>query len=404
MNKRKVILLGFTIPNEDAMFYFQLDPSPAIQTHKFAWSLARSLAVNNDVFLVSSAPIQNYPLVKKIFINGGKFEEDSLRGYLIPFINVILLKQFFRLFFGFFVLMYLCLFQKPKFILVHGLHTPYLILINIFKLFSIKTAIILTDPAGVELNTDSLLSKYLKRIDTFIVRFFIKRADFLIALAPSLIKKYNKDSINLVFPGILNSIFDHKLNSYKKIIIKNNTFKIVYAGGLHEIYGIKNLVNAILSFNPDINIKMIFFGRGDQLEYIKKCSISDSRVEYGGFLNNDELIPQLLEADLLINPRPTLLDLANLSFPSKLIEYLATGVPVLTTRISSIPKDLKDFFYYIDDESEFGIQESIIAVMAVNHKERALKASLAKQFIQENLSENAIGQKIENTITRLLSH
>lgn len=403
MNKRKVIFLGFTIPAKIADDYFKLDPSPAIQTHKFAWSFARSLAFYNQVFLVSSIPIQNYPLVDKIFIKGGVFHSQGFKGYYIPFINILLVKHVSRLISGFFILLYLCIFKKSQVIFVHGIHTPYLILASFFRIFGIKVAIVLTDPAGVELSTDSVLSIFLKRMDRYVVCYFTKRASFLIALAPKLIEISNKKLATLVFPGILNKGFEDKINSLN-ILKKENRkeFIIIYAGGLHEIYGIKILVNAILSFNKNYNIKMVFFGKGDQLDYIKKVSAYDSRIEYSGFLSDNELIPQLLNADLLINPRPTSSDFASLSFPSKLIEYLATGVPVLTTRIDSIPLEYEGFFYYIEDETEIGIQEAIIAVLKKPTIEKFSKALKAKQFIEKDASEKAIAEKINYMVTKLL--
>ncbi|MEG2066011.1 MAG: glycosyltransferase, partial [Clostridia bacterium] len=127
-----------------------------------------------------------------------------------------------------------------------------------------------------------------------------------------------------------------------------------------------------------------------------------SRVEYGGFLSNEELIPELLNADLLINPRPTSLEFTGLSFPSKLIEYLATGTPILTTRISSIPSCYEEFFYYIDDESGIGIQQAILRVMETDPIERNLVASRAQNFIQQEASEVAVGEKINYMTKQLL--
>ena len=402
MDKKNIVFLGFTIPDEQAKNYFKMDPNPAIQTHKFAWSFARSLATHNEVVLISSAPIQNYPLVNKLFVGGGGFEEQGFKGYLIPFINLLLFKHFFRFFFGFFILLYVCISKKPKVVFVHGVHTPYLLLARIFKFFGYEYGIVLTDPAGVELETDSFLSRLLKKIDKFIVGSFINNADILVSLAPKLIENYNEKNLKIIFPGILNKDFNNQISNTISERKESQNFKVVYAGGLHEIYGIKKLVNAILTLPPDVSIKMLFLGKGDQLEYIKQSSKVDSRVEYGGFLSNEELIPELLKADLLINPRPTSLEFSGLSFPSKLIEYLATGIPVLTTKIVSIPSCYEEFFYYIDDESDIGIQQAIVKVMATDAIERKLVASNAQKFIQQEASEVAIGEKINSIIKQLL--
>ena len=242
----------------------------------------------------------------------------------------------------------------------------------------------------------------LKKIDKFIVGSFINNADILVSLAPKLIENYNEKILKIIFPGILNKDFNNQISNTVSERKESQNFKVVYAGGLHEIYGVKKLVDSILGLPSDLNIKMLFLGKGDQLEYIQRSSIHDSRVEYGGFLNNEELIPELLSADLLINPRPTSFEFTGQSFPSKLIEYLASGIPVLTTRIASIPQCYEEFFYYIDDESEEGIQQAILRVMTTDSIERNLVALKAQNFIQQDASETAIGEKINYMINQLL--
>lgn len=406
MNRLNVVFLGFTVPNDIAQEYFKLDPNAAIQTHKFAWSFARALSINYDTTLVSSVPIQNYPLVNKIFIKGANFTKDNIHGILAPFINILLLKHLTRFYVCFIILLNAYFTKNPSIIFIHGLHTPYLVLGNIFKFLDVKFAVVLTDPSGVELNTDSILAKKLKRLDRHVTKFFTRKADILIALAPKLIEDINSDGIKLVFPGILNKDFSNEVKK-KCIKQKNNTkakdksFKVVYAGGLHDIYGIKTLTDAILSLDRCLSVKMLFLGKGNQLDYIEEMSILDSRIEYGGFLDNSELVTHILEADLLINPRPTVLDFSSRSFPSKLIEYLATGIPVLTTRIDSIPHDLEQLFYYIDDESKAGIQQAIMNVMAEDPEERYLKALKAKNYIEKFYSEEAIAEKIDHIVKQL---
>ena len=60
MTKPNVMLLGFTVPDEVAKQLFSLDTGPAVQTHKFAWSLTRALQSGfGRVVLASACPLQN---------------------------------------------------------------------------------------------------------------------------------------------------------------------------------------------------------------------------------------------------------------------------------------------------------------------------------------------------------
>jgi len=53
------------------------------------------------------------------------------------------------------------------------------------------------------------------------------------------------------------------------------------------------------------------------------------------------------------------------SFPSKLIEYMASATPVLTTRLPGIPPEYEPYVYWIEDDSVEGIEHSLRAVMCV---------------------------------------
>ena len=396
--ENKSIFLGFAIPDEVANQIFQHDKNPAIQTHKFGWSFISALTQFTSPLLLSAVPVSNYPSNKRMFFNGGRFREKNCEGIYIPFINILVIKHLSRFFAALFILAFYFLTQKIKNIYVHGVHSPYLILCYFFSFFGIKYHVILTDPAGVILPGDSKITQFLKRIDKNLVGYFIRNADTVICLSPYLVQHYQINSTHINFPGILNSDFSrvvdsNKMKSMKNI--KNEIFKITYAGGLHETYGIKLLVDAIVGLNSNIPIQLLLYGKGDQVDYIKEKSLSDSRIKYMGFCETDELVPALLNSDLLVNPRPSHQEFATLSFPSKLIEYLYTGIPVLTTRIKSIPADYEEHFFYIDDESVTGIQDALLNIIQLPEKIRLQKAHRAAIFIKNNASEEAIGNKLK---------
>lgn len=399
MKKNAVMLLGFTVPNTVARNLFALDSGPAVQTHKFAWSLTRALKAGfGRVILVSSCPIQNYPLGKRIFFKGGKFEEQDVDGVMLGFINLIILKHLTRFISCLLVLPRLLARNHIDLIFVHGTHTPFLVFGLLAKLFRKKMVVVLTDPPGVLLPTDRFFSRTLKKIDIYLVSMILRYADAVVSLAPELINRFAVNKPFLVFPGILESTFADKLSVEKNAQPEGKPFTIIYAGGLSQAYGVDRLLEAICGFDKGANIQLRLFGRGDQEEKIQQLVNTDSRFYYGGFVSSDELVPELLHADLLINPRPTHDAFAAMSFPSKLIEYLATGRPVLTTRIVSIPDTYIPYFSFIVDESSEGIREAIKNIMEISPADRNLKASAGRQFINSDASECVVGFKIANLI------
>lgn len=393
------------MPDELAYSLFAMDPLPAIQTHKFGWSFARAIrSAFGDVTLASSCPVQNFPLVDRLFFRGGPFTSQGINGVLLGFVNLLFFKHLTRLLACALVVAPLIKCNRIDWIFIHGLHTPYLVFGFLARLAGLKVAVVLTDPPGVVLSTDGRVARLLKRVDAWIIGFFIRRMDAVFSLAPDLVKRLAPDCPSLVFPGILESTLN--LSSELPPPLNPNQscempFTIVYAGGLSRAYGVDRLIDAVLRFDSRTSIRLKLYGRGDQEARIRELAAKDYRFIYGGFVDTETLMPELCAADILINPRPTSEDFAAQSFPSKLIEYLATGRPVLTTRIASIPDALKEHYFYINDESAEGMHLAIFTVMAVSASVRAKHGLSARLFVQTNYSEVVIGRKIAEFIELL---
>ena len=399
MTEPNVMLLGFTVPDELAKQLFSLDVGPAVQTHKFAWSLTRALQSGfGRVVLASACPIQNYPLGRKILFRGGQFEAQNVKGVLLGFINLLVLKHLTRFLACLLVLPRLMRQYQVDWLFVHGTHTPFLLFGLLAKLFGKKLVVVLTDPPGVLLPTDSRAARILKRMDVVLVSSALAHADAVISLAPELIQRFAIKKPYLVFPGILDSSLVQMINKEKASKLTRKPFVILYAGGLNQAYGVDRLIDAVENMTDSQAVQLKLFGRGDQEQKIQRLAASDSRFYYGGFVGNEQLIPELLQADLLVNPRPTHESFAIMSFPSKLIEYLATGRPVLTTRIASIPDAYHPYFFYIEDESSNGVKNAIVTLMRMDSTKREAYALQGQTFINKEATEYATGCKIADLI------
>ncbi|WP_081247483.1 glycosyltransferase [Variovorax paradoxus] len=405
-SKARVLLLGFTIPDELAEQLFELDPLPAVQTHKFARSLARALKLGfGTLALASTCPVQSYPLVSKVFFGGRKFRVEGCEGIYLGFVNIIAIKHFTRFASCLIRILPLIWRRRNSWIFVHGVHSPFLLFGNIARIFGCKFAVVLTDPPGVILGTDGLVARYLKHLDAWLLRRLLQGVDAVLALAPDLANALAPGKPSLVFPGIFNSDL-HKSNAFpqnEEVRLSDadsRPFTILYAGGLSAAYGVDRLIDAVEGIH-DHSFEIRFFGRGDQEERIRKLACRDPRFFYGGFVGGERLMPEFAGADLLVNPRPSTEDFSRLSFPSKLIEYLATGRPVLTTRIKSIPQELNSCFFFIEDESPEGIRSAIFHLMRTTVSERERISLCGKKIVERELSEGAIGKKIFDLVQRI---
>lgn len=406
-NSAQVLLLGFTIPDELAQKLFEIDPLPAVQTHKFGRSLARSLKLGfGALALASTCPVQNYPLVPKIFFGGRRFRLEGCEGILLGFINVLAIKHFTRFASCLIYVLPLIRQKRTTWIFVHGVHSPFLIFGNIGRLVGCKLAVVLTDPPGVILGTDGLIARLLKHLDAWLLKRLLRRADAVLALAPDLVNDLTPGKPSLVFPGIFSSNLTH-LRDEPQVAEKKRApeaapkpFTVLYAGGLYAAYGVDRLIDAVAGID-NYPVQLRLFGRGDQENRIRELSSHDPRFFYGGFVGGEELMSELEAADVLVNPRPTGEKFAQMSFPSKLVEYLAIGRPVLTTRIKSIPESFNDCFFFIEDETPEGIRAALLHLIHLTPSERGRTSSYGRSFVEKELSEAVIGKKIADLIRRV---
>ncbi|MGM9604483.1 MAG: glycosyltransferase, partial [Faecousia sp.] len=71
------------------------------------------------------------------------------------------------------------------------------------------------------------------------------------------------------------------------------------------------------------------------------------------------------------------------SFPSKTMEYMSTGTPVLTTALPCIPEEYHPHLYFIGEETPQGIAEALSRVLSHSDAELFAKGCQARRFVLE---------------------
>ena len=100
------------------------------------------------------------------------------------------------------------------------------------------------------------------------------------------------------------------------------------------------------------------------------------------------------EATLLVNPRPTDEEYVKYSFPSKTMEYMASGTPVLTTVLPGMPKEYYPYVYLLEDETAEGIAEKLKQVLSESDENLFEKGREARTFVLETRNNVVQAQKI----------
>ena len=174
---------------------------------------------------------------------------------------------------------------------------------------------------------------------------------------------------------------------------------IVYAGSIKRLYGIQNLVEGFIKANiPDTELQI--FGEGDYREELTRVVEKHPNVKYMGIRSNNEIVQIEKKAALLVNPRPISPEYTQYSFPSKNMEYMVSGTPVLTTRLPGMPKEYYQYVYTIEDDSIDGIKQALIDCFSNSVEERSAKGRKAREFVLNNKSNIIQSKKIIDFIQK----
>lgn len=199
---------------------------------------------------------------------------------------------------------------------------------------------------------------------------------------------------------VIEGMIDSAMVDTQNEITKKNTPKVVlYAGALFEKYGVKNLVEGYI--NADIkDTELWLFGNGEMEGYLN--NLGNSKVRYFGVVPNSEVVAHEISATLLVNPRPSNEEFTRYSFPSKNMEYMMSGTPILACKLPGMPDEYLDYIYIAKDESVVGFARSLKKILSSDVKELHDKGSRAKKFATKEKSNIIQAKKITDFIKEKL--
>jgi glycosyltransferase involved in cell wall biosynthesis len=344
----KCIYISSFIETKTISIYFNhnFDNFPH-QSQKFNRLLIEGFRENKLEVVSISIPPVNRTVNKSFYFKKIIFNKHGINFINIFIINFPIFKQF-NIFFG--VLFSLIKQSKTtklnSFIVVDMLNISALFAVKIYSFFSRLPVIgILTDLPGFNVN-----SKIQKVQIRKIYKIIYKKFALLIVLTShmkDLLRHFNKNIL------IIEGISDTNLNLNLNNNLKQN-FTCLYSGTLAEIYGIKNLVEAFKDKSLS-NINLLIYGNGSYKKKIEEECLLYNNIKYLGSLNNDEVVRIQKTVHLLINPRPISNLFTKYSFPSKIMEYMSSGVPTVTTKLEGIPDEYKDYLYFFKDDTKSSI-------------------------------------------------
>lgn len=168
---------------------------------------------------------------------------------------------------------------------------------------------------------------------------------------------------------------------------------ILYSGTLNCQFGIIELLDAFETI-PDRDVRLMICGFGEAETIIRERMTKDARIIFPGRVDRAEVLALQRGAAVLVNPRQNNEEFTKYSFPSKTMEYLSSGVPLVAYKLDGIPDEYDDYIHYVPDNSPASLTGEISYVLGMSAEEREKFGAEARRFVTENKNNVVQGKKI----------
>jgi glycosyltransferase involved in cell wall biosynthesis len=360
----------------------------------YQWSFVKALDFYYDNLRIFSSPLLgNFPktynkvtVKSSNFSHNGKNSDYCIGSVRLPFLGLI--SKCLNL--------YSALLKNEvstnPYLVVYSVHTPYLLAaVRYKKKFpQTKICLIVCDLPQFMSSNKNRIYTLLKKIDSIIINKLVKHVDSFVFFTDLMVSQFNIAEK----PWIrIEGIYDSKIPLVNEIIETSDSNIVLYTGTLDSRYGILNLLDAFMSIK-DPNFVLWICGDGNMKNTILEFSVKDSRIKYLGQLAHNEILSIQQKATVLVNPRPSEGEFTKYSFPSKTMEYLASGKPCIMNHLPGIPDEYLRHLFIPDDETSKRLANKIIEVCSLNREIIIQKGKESQKFILTEKSPENQGLKL----------
>lgn len=334
-------------------------------------------------FIVNVPDIGSFPLrCNNPFFPRTDFQFAFMKGVNCAFFNITYLKKFS---------IYQSVINEAKqwldlhrneeiTIIVYSLIYPYLkAAIDLKKHYSnVKVCCIVLDLPEYFGDNSSIFRRALEKRSINKIYSLVPEIDSFVLLA-----EFMKDKLKVgtrpwcLLEGIYNPVEVVSQVKRKKTIL--------YTGKLDARFGIRDLIEAFIKID-DKEFSLWICGFGLDHSFVEAAAKNDSRITYWGLVDQKRVFEMQRQATLLINPRKGDAEYTKYSFPSKTMEYMASGTPTVMYRLPGLPIAYQEYLVLIPDNSQERLTTLLQEWGGKDQTELDNLGKHARQFVLDNKS------------------
>ncbi len=215
-----------------------------------------------------------------------------------------------------------------------------------------------------------------------------------------LLTELMKDKLKIEKPHIVMEGIVPQREEYAPVS-ENDVKSVLYTGSLNKKYGIIELLRAFENIHSP-EYRLVICGLGNAEEDVRSLASRDSRVDFKGKVTHSDVLKLQSEVTVLVNPRQNNEEFTKYSFPSKTMEYLSSGKPVIAYKLDGIPDEYDEYINYVSDNTPETLAKVIQHVCELPEEERSLMGQKAQKFVLENKNYKVQSKRILDFIEKVI--
>ena len=401
-----ILFLGLLYDEINEQIYLnnsKIGLQSAINT--FQWNLIDGLQQNrvvDSLNIINALPVGTFPkYYSKLLLPSKKWTTITSHNHFeIGCINLPIIKQISRnINYLHAVSRWIKKTEGVKYILAYGLYQPCLEALRVLKKRNPK--IIVTIIVADLPSTYGVLSRnpFLRIIQKFQGDSVLNRLSFVdsfVILTEAMKRPLNIGTRSYV---VMEGLVGNSKSKEPQENVNSTERVILYTGTLHYQFGIKDLLEAFSGIE-DNNFRLWICGSGEAELEIKEISQKDSRVVFYGHVTREQVHRLQSLATVLINPRKNEGEYTKYSFPSKTMEYMASGKPVIMYQLDGVPKEYDQYLFYVGDNTIDTLKCKMVEVCSKSVEELNFWGQRARDWVLHEKNNVNQAQKVLNMLTK----
>jgi glycosyltransferase involved in cell wall biosynthesis len=351
--------------------------------------------------VITSMPSPSWPSGHPMLVKSAKYRlENGISVGSVSFVNLPLLKQ---LTIGLAVLMRLLTWGwrtrkcRARVVCTFNLTVPPgLFTLAAARLIGAKVVAHLND---INIPGETVPNSTFFRLDYELQRWLMPRFDGLVVVSDAIIRDFSLHAPHIrVEGGVIESAFPTAAARR----IDSASFVMVAAGSLDEANGFIVLLAAFCKLSGT-HYRLRIAGAGPLEAEVRRAAALDSRIEYCGYLAFADVLRLYESADVLVNLRLTKSVNTKYFFPSKLMEYLASGRPVISTCTGHVEEEFGQFTFLLREETPDALVAAVQEVERLGKDVREQKGAMAREYMMANKTWTVQGRRVVRLIESLVA-